>query len=972
MPINPALAHLDQKLLGRIPLVVGVTGHRDLRPQDRDLLETTVSNVLADLKRDYLDNSPHTPIVILSGLAEGADQLVAKIAVRDHGAILVAAFPMEAAEYREDFRGNNAIAADAETEFDKLWKLADATYEVPYREGSSRNAIQTNPQQRDEQYQDLGHFIVRHSNLVIALWNGDERELKTGGTGQVMEYKRSGIPIGPSHSARDALDGSEMGPVIEVATPRVKSDLPPPAIEVKPWGIAITGRAGTLARGIADAMTFAGKVAGHAPHPDPDRERRMWRVFEATTAQTCRFNTEAANFTNAADISPEKSYGYLFLDSDDKPLAGAQERAQETALHWGTLYGLADALAQTWQERFKKDWWLLFGCGFLALLIFEVYAHLLPPGAGFWANVLLLAYFAIFLFAFGYFIRARYLERQERFLDYRALAEGLRVAVYWKLAGMTTPLAAAYPIKQPSELAWVRIVLRTLDMIHEVAAPASAPATPASLTEVRMLWVDGQRAYFKRRGDEHHQLAEIWEARSLTLLALSPLLGLVLIFWHPPALLHHFMIVVIAGLVGGAALIAGLMEKLAHHAHASQYDRMQLLFERALALVSEIDLGQRLDEYRNAVRRAWCGSDEGKCRLGRNLSPAPDPAGRLTMADVRLDGITKRWGTVAAVEDVTFSARSGELVALLGPSGCGKSTTLRLIAGLDTADEGTIKIADRDVTALPPAKRGVSMVFQNYALFPHLSVAENILFGLRVRDVPRAERDARLKRASGILGLDALLERKPSQLSGGQQQRVALGRAIVAETKVCLMDEPLSNLDAQLRVEMRREIRALQRRLGMTMLYVTHDQVEAMTMADQVVLMRGGRIEQDAAPALLYEKPATIFAARFVGTPPMNVIAAALVPDNLAAPPGGRARDTVAIGIRPEDTRLAADGMRASVAAVEYLGADTLIETKLGDQSFIVRQPGRTNATVGEPVNIRWEPSAAHWFDLSSQCRIDP
>ena len=342
------------------------------------------------------------------------------------------------------------------------------------------------------------------------------------------------------------------------------------------------------------------------------------------------------------------------------------------------------------------------------------------------------------------------------------------------------------------------------------------------------------------------------------------------------------------------------------------------------------------------------------------------------MAEVALSGVTKSWGATPAVDRVSFSAPPGRLVALLGPSGCGKSTTLRLIAGLETASAGTIAIGNRDVTGLPPAKRGVSMVFQSYALFPHLSVAENILFGLKVRDVPRAERDARLKRASGILGLDSLLERKPSQLSGGQQQRVALGRAIVAETKVCLMDEPLSNLDAQLRVEMRREIRALQRRLGMTMLYVTHDQVEAMTMADQVVLMKGGRIEQDAAPAVLYEKPATIFAARFVGTPPMNVIAAALAPEGLATPPGGRPRDAVAIGIRPEDTRIAADGMRASVAAVEYLGADTLIETRLADQSFIVRQPGRTNAVVGESVSIRWEPSAAHWFDLSSQRRIDP
>jgi len=340
------------------------------------------------------------------------------------------------------------------------------------------------------------------------------------------------------------------------------------------------------------------------------------------------------------------------------------------------------------------------------------------------------------------------------------------------------------------------------------------------------------------------------------------------------------------------------------------------------------------------------------------------------MAQVRLEGITKNWGTTAAVEDVSFSAPAGHLVALLGPSGCGKSTTLRLIAGLETASAGTIVIANREVTALSPAKRGVSMVFQSYALFPHLSVAENILFGLRVRDVPKAERTARLARAAGILGLETLLDRKPSQLSGGQQQRVALGRAIVAETKVCLMDEPLSNLDAQLRVEMRREIRALQRRLGMTMLYVTHDQVEAMTMADQVVLMRNGRIEQDASPAALYEKPATIFAARFVGTPPMNVVPAALVPGDLALP-GNRARETLAIGVRPEAARIGENGVPATVAAVEYLGADTLIDTRIADQSFIVRVGGRAAVNVGDNVRLAWDAAAAHWFDLSSQCRID-
>jgi sn-glycerol 3-phosphate transport system ATP-binding protein len=344
------------------------------------------------------------------------------------------------------------------------------------------------------------------------------------------------------------------------------------------------------------------------------------------------------------------------------------------------------------------------------------------------------------------------------------------------------------------------------------------------------------------------------------------------------------------------------------------------------------------------------------------------------MADVRLEGVTKNWGAAAAVEDVSFSAPAGHLVALLGPSGCGKSTTLRLIAGLETASSGRITIGRREVTALPPARRGVSMVFQSYALFPHLSVKENILFGLKVRNVPKPERDARLKRTCGILGLETLLDRKPSQLSGGQQQRVALGRAIVAQTQVCLMDEPLSNLDAQLRVEMRREIRSLQQRLGMTMLYVTHDQVEAMTMADQVVLMRNGRIEQDAAPAALYERPATIFAARFVGTPPMNVLPASLIPANAnwarAAIPS-HPIDRLAIGIRPETARLAHDGMPATVAAVEYLGADTLVDTRVADQSFIVRLPGRANAAVGAAVHITWEPAAAHWFDLSTQCRID-
>src|SRR5215475_12857457 len=226
------------------------------------------------------------------------------------------------------------------------------------------------------------------------------------------------------------------------------------------------------------------------------------------------------------------------------------------------------------------------------------------------------------------------------------------------------------------------------------------------------------------------------------------------------------------------------------------------------------------------------------------------------MISVDVRSVTKTWGEATALDDVSFAVEKGDLVVLLGPSGCGKSTMLRLIAGLDEPDAGAIEIEGRDVFGLTGSARGVAMVFQSYALFPHLTVADNITFGLSVRGVARQEMARRLDRIAALLGLEALLRRKPAQLSGGQQQRVALGRALIAEAPVCLLDEPLSNLDAQLRQELRREIRALQQRLGITMIYVTHDQTEAMSMADRVILMRAGRIEQNGAPSELYERPA--------------------------------------------------------------------------------------------------------------------
>ena len=329
------------------------------------------------------------------------------------------------------------------------------------------------------------------------------------------------------------------------------------------------------------------------------------------------------------------------------------------------------------------------------------------------------------------------------------------------------------------------------------------------------------------------------------------------------------------------------------------------------------------------------------------------------MSAISLHGVTKAWGAARAVDNVSFEAAAGRFLVLLGPSGCGKSTTLRLIAGLEQVTSGRVEIGDVDVTALSPAQRKISMVFQSYALFPHLSVAENIVFGLRVRDVPVDERRARLMKVAALLGLEKLLERRPSQLSGGQQQRVALGRAIIAEAPVCLMDEPLSNLDAQLRQEMRREIRALQQELGITMVYVTHDQTEAMTMADQVVLLREGRVAQDGSPDELYGRPANVFAARFIGTPPMNVMA--------GVPGAGEGR---LLGVRPEDVRLESRGVPATVEGIEYLGADSIVACRIGDESISARVARHAAAAPGDRVHLAWNAEAVHLFDARTGERI--
>ncbi len=328
------------------------------------------------------------------------------------------------------------------------------------------------------------------------------------------------------------------------------------------------------------------------------------------------------------------------------------------------------------------------------------------------------------------------------------------------------------------------------------------------------------------------------------------------------------------------------------------------------------------------------------------------------MSAIEVIGLTKRYPTHLALDEVSFTVSTGECLALLGPSGCGKSTTLRLIAGLDSVSAGIIRIGSQDVTSLPPDRRHLSMVFQSYAIFPHLDVARNIAFGLDVRGISRSERNARLKKAAELVGLTHLLERSPSQLSGGQRQRVALARAIISERPVCLMDEPLSNLDSKLRHSMRVEIRELQQRLGMTLIYVTHDQVEAMTMADRVALMNAGKIEQIGTPEELYVRPASTFVAGFMGLPPMNFLP--------VTEQGAR------LGVRVEHLRLVptADGrMTGTVTNIEYLGADTLVTLACG-QDFIVARAGEVRPARGDIVGLAWHDEQAHWFDTDTGRRI--
>jgi len=335
------------------------------------------------------------------------------------------------------------------------------------------------------------------------------------------------------------------------------------------------------------------------------------------------------------------------------------------------------------------------------------------------------------------------------------------------------------------------------------------------------------------------------------------------------------------------------------------------------------------------------------------------------MSFLQLKNIVKEFGPVRAIKGVDLAIEKGEFIVFVGPSGCGKSTLLRLIAGLETITSGSLHLDGREITNLPSSKRDLAMVFQSYALYPHMTVFDNMSFALKLARVDPALRKEKVERAAQILNLTPYLDRTPKQLSGGQRQRVAIGRAIVRAPKVFLFDEPLSNLDAALRGQTRVEIANLHRALGATTIYVTHDQIEAMTLADRVVVLRDGQIEQVGSPLELYDRPANQFVAQFIGTPQMNVVSTTVLPalTRIAGP--GLPADG-AIGVRPEYVHVVGngEGIPGTVELVEALGSDTLIHVKVAsDVHLIARQGERTSLKLGDPVGIEIDPAALLYFD---------
>ncbi len=349
---------------------------------------------------------------------------------------------------------------------------------------------------------------------------------------------------------------------------------------------------------------------------------------------------------------------------------------------------------------------------------------------------------------------------------------------------------------------------------------------------------------------------------------------------------------------------------------------------------------------------------------------------------VELENLTKRWGDVYGANGINLEIEDGEFVAFLGPSGCGKTTTLLMIAGIYKPTEGVIRFDGQVVNRLAPKDRNIGMVFQSYALYPHMTVLQNIGYPLKLKKIPKQEMRERVQRVADMMGIGHLLDRKPAQLSGGQQQRVALGRALVKEPSLLLFDEPLSNLDARLRLTMRSEIKRLQIELGITSIYVTHDQVEAMTMADRIAVMKDGRLQAYSSPDELYDRPCTLFVASFIGNPPMNLIDVEVVQENgeyharadgldLVVPPerGAKAagRGTVIMGIRPEQVTVGDEGIPGEIYVVEPLGRDDLLDVRIGSATVHVLTDPKLGLKMGQTIRLSFDTHKVQFFDPETE-----
>jgi len=590
----------------RVPLVIGVTGHRDLRSQDIPRLEREIGAILTRLRQDYLGGDSDTPLILLSALAEGADQIAARVALAQ-GIRLIAPLPMPLDEYRRDF--DPGLAPGAAADFEKNLSQAIAAPVVPFTIGNSLEAVRADADKRTEQYRAVGLFIIQHCDVLIALWDGNDNDRAAGGTSEMAAFKRQGIPL--------PVSGSEIGPVIHVVTPRRKAGSPATEVAVRRWGLDLAKhrRGDGIRRAMSRVAEFSAHLIGterqdaNSRLPPADRQdAEAWETFRLLVTLTREFNNEAAAVADSADGSRRmaQSIDYLFTDPDDGRLDhDAKRRGFMSASHWCRLYGIADTLAQYRQRQFKHDWQGLFVLGFVAFVLFALLIHFESAD-----TVLLAAYTAFVAVIYVVFFRARIMRHQEQFLDYRALAEALRVAVYWSILGIDEQkyapgdgfdantmgmLANSYPIKQPSELAWVKMCLRTLErMRDEGRTDAKASIDPTAHAIARRYWVANQLSYFGRQGSRHNRRAEALEGWALILLFVTPFilvpLLLVTAFGRSQSMdpaLHKFFLVIIGILPGLAAALTGYSERLAMKAQARQYDRMRTLFGRAYDLLPE-------------------------------------------------------------------------------------------------------------------------------------------------------------------------------------------------------------------------------------------------------------------------------------------------------------------------------------------------------------------------------------------------